>query len=118
QRVLASPLGFVLAKAMTERGFSKGFSAVFGRDTKPSAEEMRAFWELAVTNDGLAVVPKLLGYMEERKESRERWVSALVRSPVRLRVIDGAADPVSGKHMVERYRELVPDADAVLLDGI
>jgi pimeloyl-ACP methyl ester carboxylesterase len=56
--------------------------------------------------------------MDERKRTRERWVSALVRSPVPLRVIDGAADPVSGKHMVERYRELVPNADTVLLEGI
>jgi pimeloyl-ACP methyl ester carboxylesterase len=33
-------------------------------------------------------------------------------------VIDGAADPVSGAHMVARYRELVPNADVVELDAI
>ena len=27
-------------------------------------------------------------------------------------------DPISGAHMVERYRELIPDADTVLLPGI
>ncbi|QDR37101.1 alpha/beta hydrolase, partial [Pseudomonas aeruginosa] len=26
--------------------------------------------------------------------------------------------PISGAHMVERYRQLVADADCVLLDGI
>jgi pimeloyl-ACP methyl ester carboxylesterase len=37
---------------------------------------------------------------------------------VPLRVIDGAADPISGAHMVARYRELLADADTVLLAGI
>jgi len=56
--------------------------------------------------------------MEERKRNRARWVGALTRSPIPMRVIDGAADPVSGAHMVDRYRELVQGADAVLLEGI
>jgi pimeloyl-ACP methyl ester carboxylesterase len=56
--------------------------------------------------------------MAERRRHRARWVGALTRTRVPLRVIDGAADPVSGAHMVARYRELVPDADAVELPGI
>ena len=39
------------------------------------------------------------------------------RTRVPLRLIDGAADPVSGAHMAARYRELVPRADVVLLEG-
>ena len=35
-----------------------------------------------------------------------------------LRFINGPADPVSGAHMAARYRELVPNPDVVLLDGI
>lgn len=34
------------------------------------------------------------------------------------RLVNGADDPNSGRHMVERYRDLVPDADIVLLDGV
>ncbi|HBZ98771.1 MAG TPA: alpha/beta hydrolase, partial [Pseudomonas sp.] len=37
---------------------------------------------------------------------------------VPMRVIDGAADPISGAHMVARYRELIPAPDTVLLEGI
>jgi pimeloyl-ACP methyl ester carboxylesterase len=35
-----------------------------------------------------------------------------------LRFINGAADPLSGAHMVERYEELIPEPDTVLLPGI
>jgi pimeloyl-ACP methyl ester carboxylesterase len=37
---------------------------------------------------------------------------------VPLRFINGAVDPVSGAHMLERYLELVPHPDTVLLQGI
>jgi pimeloyl-ACP methyl ester carboxylesterase len=53
------------------------------------------------------VIPKLLGYMPERKQKRERWVGALVDAAVPVGVINGSLDPVSGKHLVDRYRELV-----------
>ena len=35
-----------------------------------------------------------------------------------MRVIDGEADPISGGHMVERYRQLIPNPDTVVLPGI
>ena len=40
------------------------------------------------------------------------------RGEVPLRVIDGEVDPISGAHMVERYRKLIPNPDTVLLPGI
>ncbi|MEK7266372.1 MAG: alpha/beta hydrolase, partial [Pseudomonadota bacterium] len=35
-----------------------------------------------------------------------------------LRLIDGGLDPVSGAHLYRHYKELVPNADAVLLEEI
>src|SRR5262245_14381483 len=53
--------------------------------------------------------PQLTRYIEERQLDRERWVGALIHAPIPLRLIDGALDPVSGQHMVDRYRELIPN---------
>ncbi len=33
-------------------------------------------------------------------------------------MIDGTRDPVSGAHMIARYRELVPNPDVVTLDDV
>jgi pimeloyl-ACP methyl ester carboxylesterase len=118
QELLASPLGPELAKLTTEDTFGTGLSAVFGPRRQPSAAELHDFWRLASEQDGTRVVPELLGYMEERRRHRERWVGALRTTTVPLRVIDGPEDPVSGAHMVARYRELVPNPDVVVLDGI
>jgi pimeloyl-ACP methyl ester carboxylesterase len=35
---------------------------------------------------------------------------------VPMRLIDGPADPNSGRHMAKRYLEVIPDADVVMLD--
>ena len=44
--------------------------------------------------------------MRDRLEHRERWVSALQKSTIPLGLINGSVDPVSGDHMVARYKEL------------
>jgi pimeloyl-ACP methyl ester carboxylesterase len=118
QRLLTTPLGTALSALMTERSFRRSFGAVFGPRTRPGTAQMAEFWRLVDYNGGSRIAHELLGYMEERRRYRERWVTALQRSDVPLRVIDGVADPVSGAAMVARYRELVPSPDVVELPGI
>jgi pimeloyl-ACP methyl ester carboxylesterase len=118
QKLLISPLGPLMVRLMGERSFGRSFSAVFGPKTQPSPEELKDFWHLVSYNDGLQVFPRLIRYMAERRQHRARWVSALQDATIPLRVIDGAVDPVSGRHMVERYRQLVPNPDTVLLENI
>lgn len=118
QRLLISPLGPVLGRLLNERSFGRSFRAVFGAETQPSDRELRDFWTLTATGGGPRVAHKLIRYMAERRRFRERWVGALQHTAVPLRVIDGADDPVSGRHMVERYRQLVPHPDVVLLEDI
>jgi len=118
QKFLISPLGFIATILMGKKSFNRSFSAVFGKDTKPSEEELDAFWEIIRYRNGQRNFHRLIRYMSERKLFRERWVGALQEAVIPLRVIDGADDPVSGLHMTIRYRELVPNADVVLLEGI
>ena len=84
----------------------------------PTPAAMNDFWQLYRFNDGHLAAPKLLGYIAERKLRRERWVNALTEATIPLRFVNGPEDPVSGRHMAERYRELVPNPDVVLLEGI
>ena len=118
QKLLASPVGSLLARAATESTFGRGLAGVFGPRTQPSAADLHDFWRLHAEHDGSGVTHELIGYMAERRQNRTRWVGALQTTSVPLRVIDGPEDPVSGAHMVERYRELVPSPDVVVLPGI
>jgi len=118
QRLLRSPLGPLLTKMMSERQFAKSFSVVFGPGTKPNAAELHDFWSLIQFNEGAGIMHLLISYITERRFNRARWVEAVCRTLVPIRLINGPEDPVSGAHMVQRYRELVSNPDVVSLPGI
>ena len=118
QKLLMSPIGSLIGKRFSRKRMASTFSRVFGANTQPSEQELDAFWTMIAANDGPAVMHRLIRYMAERPVHRERWVTAMQNTRVPLRVIDGAEDPISGAHMVERYRELIPNPDTVLLRGI
>ena len=118
QKLLLTPLGPLLSRLSNPRSFAQSFAAIFGPNTKPSAEELTEFWQLVTYNDGHRISHELIRYIEERRKNRERWVGALQKTSVPLRLVNGPEDPVSGKHMADRYRELVPNPDVVLLPGI
>ncbi|MEO6678716.1 MAG: alpha/beta hydrolase [Pseudomonas sp.] len=118
QKLLLSPLGWMIGRAFTRDALVKNFRQIFGPQTCPSESEMDDFWSLIDSNHGPRIMHKLIGYIPERRVQRDRWVSAMQRGEVPMRVIDGEVDPISGAHMVERYRELIADPDTVLLPGI
>lgn len=118
QQLLASPLGPGLVGLMSRRSFARNLKALFSPTRQPSETAIDEYWALLQHEDGIRAVPSLLGYMAERRRERARWVGALQTTETPLRLICGAVDPVSGLHMAERYRELVPHADVVLLDDV
>ena len=106
QKLLLSPLGKFLNRLSGYSKFSKNFSSVFGPQSKPSEQDLENFWWLINVNNGKHIFHNLITYMRDRIEHRERWVSALQKSTIPLAVINGSVDPVSGAHMVARYKEL------------
>lgn len=122
QKLLAGPFGPWLSRLVSERSFARGFSAVFGPDTQPTKDELADFWGLLRAEDGHRIGHLLLRYLEERVAHRDRWVGALVDATAKrgipLRFVNGALDPVSGAHMLVRYRAVVPKADWVSLDHV
>jgi pimeloyl-ACP methyl ester carboxylesterase len=107
QKLLLSPLGPLINKLNSKRMFDRSISALFGPDTQPSRDELDGFWRLINYNGGRHGFHNLITYMTDRKTHRERWVNALQDSVVPLGLINGSVDPISGAHMVRRYREVV-----------
>lgn len=118
QKLLLSPLGPLVARLSNRRSFAASMRRIFGPHTQPSENELDTFWRLVTYNHGMRIMPKHIRYMVERRQHRQRWVGAVVSSPVRLRLIDGLLDPISGAHLVARYRELVPRPDVVPLERV
>lgn len=118
QKLLGGRFGPLLVKFMSRKSFGKSFSAVFGKETKPSAQELDQFWALINEHEGKQVMPLLLDYMVQRRTHESRWVGHLQTTEIPLRLINGVEDPVSGGHLADYYEKVIPKPDVVRLDGI
>lgn len=118
QRILMSPLGAIVGIFFSKAKLAHNFSKIFGPSTQASDSAIDDFWDLITYNNGKKVFHLLIRYMEERQRYRKRWVTALQCTSIPLRLINGTFDPISGKHMVDRYRQLVPNPDIIELKQI
>ncbi|WP_300312919.1 alpha/beta hydrolase [uncultured Psychrobacter sp.] len=110
QKLLLSPLGPLVSKLITKRKFADNLRRIFGPNTPPTPEVVDSLWQLLNHNNGLAVMHKLIDYMPQRQQHRERWVEAIIESNVPVKLINGSKDPISGQHMAQRYRQLISNA--------
>ena len=118
QKLLLTPLGPILSRLMSLNRFAKSFSAVFSSGHQPTREELAAHWRIIEHQQGARIAHRLIRYIPERREHRDRWVDVLLQPTVPLRLINGLEDPVSGAHVCDHWLAQDPDADIVRLEGI
>jgi len=106
QKILLSPIGFLVNKLSGRKNFDQAFRKVFGADTQPKTLELDQFWQLINLKGGKHIFHNLITYINDRIQHRDRWVAALQQTAMPLALINGSVDPVSGRHMVARYQEL------------
>jgi pimeloyl-ACP methyl ester carboxylesterase len=115
-----TPLGELASRLpqvfLSPRVLERAIDEVFGPHTKPSPRMHRLFQQILDFNDGKRVSHKVGRFINDRYVHRNRWVRAMRQTKVPMRFIDGPADPNSGRHMADRYLELIPDPDVVVLD--
>jgi pimeloyl-ACP methyl ester carboxylesterase len=114
QRLLHGRLGPLFARVFNEKRFGPSIREVFGR---PVSDEMvHEMWLSLDARGGTRVAPRLLRYIDERREHAAVWASALATYAGPQQFIWGPADPVSGAHVLPRIRELAPNAQVTVLD--
>lgn len=118
QKILMSPIGSIVGQLFNRKKLGKNFRKIFGPNTQPTEKELDEFWSLISNNGGKKIFHLLIRYMQERRDHRERWVSALQQASIPIRLIDGVFDPISGQHMADRYKELIPNPDVIELEDI
>ena len=116
QKLLLSPMGGFIARYGSFARFKKNFDHICVHALPEY--ELRIFWSLLTRSNGRAIIPKLIHYMNERKTYRERWVGALQNAQTPIKLINGLEDPISGMHMLTRYRELIKTPDIFEMEGV
>ena len=121
QKVLSrTPLGDIMSplqgSSLSRRLIEPTINEMFGPETKPSRRMLDLFHEILEYNDGKRVIHKVGRFVNDRYTHRNRWVRAMRQTDVSMRLIDGPIDPNSGRHMAQRYLEVIPNPDVVMLD--
>lgn len=115
QRLLVSPMGGWIAARVNQHLFEKPISRMYGDTPAPSKELLEDFWAFVNLGNGRQVAHRVGAFWKSRMAHSERLIGALLHSGVRLRLINGAADPNSGAHMVRAFLQHQPQADVVSL---
>lgn len=118
QRLLISPLGDWIAPRVSQGLFEKTIRRMYGSAPPPSAELLEDFWALVQHGGGNTVAHQVGAFWHTRLPHGERLLGALLHSGLRLRLINGSADPNSGAHMVRAFLQHKPDADVVQLPAL
>ncbi len=101
QRFLTTRFGRVVGpRIMGRKAVMRSLSAIFARKECLPADDA---WAAMSSDDGIAVLPRLLHYMAERRRRRDALIAALASVTPRA-FIWGIDDPVSGGHMLEAIR--------------
>lgn len=96
----------------------EGLKAICGPDTPMGVEELEAQWDLVAREDGHLLAPRLIRYVEQRREHERRWTGAIERHPAPLTIVWGDRDPVAVHAMAERLHADAPGSRLVTMEGI
>jgi pimeloyl-ACP methyl ester carboxylesterase len=119
QRALRRPLlGRVFARLSSRTTFKLQFRRLFGRADAVPDDELDRLWELVRYNDGVARMPQIIRYVEERQQRAPRWVPPLSRLDIPSLILWGRRDPVSVYAIAERLAAEVPNSRLVTLEGL
>lgn len=118
QKILMSPIGSIVGRLFNRKKLGQNFKKIFGSNTQPSEKELDDLWYLISNNGGKYIFHRLIRYMQERKDHRERWVSAIQKTSIPIRLINGVYDPISGQKMADRYKEIIRNPDVIELKNI
>lgn len=116
QKLMAGPLGPVLARLTSERRFSTALREVMAVD--PGDAELHEHWRAFSRDHGNRNINRLLAYIAERRAHEAPWVGAMVEDDLPKRFVWGPEDPVSGAHVIPEIRKRIPGANVHVLDGI
>jgi pimeloyl-ACP methyl ester carboxylesterase len=118
QKLLITPVvGRVVAARNTPARLRAGLDRVRGT-AKLTDSEFENLWLGIARDRGHTLAHRLIRYNAERDQHHQRWEAALQAWQGPLTLVWGLADPVSGRHVLELAREVLPQAAVVELDGV
>ncbi len=100
--------------------FRAGVAATFAPGAADAVDpvELDALMALALRNHGLALLPRTIRYIEDRRAEEARFTGAIEAHPSPLGVVWGELDPVAVHAMATKLVAARADTPLITLDGV
>ena len=119
QRLLKSKqFGDVFSRLSSPWLFRRNIRKLFADPAFLSDEELDAMWTQLVACNGLAVLPAVTRFIDERYRLWHRWIGALRRTDLPVHIVWARQDPVAIEQMAHLLHEEITNSDLQLLDGV
>jgi pimeloyl-ACP methyl ester carboxylesterase len=118
QQLLLSLPDERLAEGLGRDALAAALRGTFAPGSDVQDDDVAVAAELIVRDGGDRLLPRLIRYVEERREHEGRWTGAIERHPAPLTIVWGDADPIAVWPMAERLHETRPDATLVRLRDV
>jgi pimeloyl-ACP methyl ester carboxylesterase len=109
--------GPALSALVNEELFVAGLAPTFAEGFD-GATDSAEIWQAMSRDGGERIAHLLIRYLEDRERNAERWTTALHTTDVPLSFVWGMLDPISGSHMAERIREMLPASPFLALEDV
>lgn len=117
QKLLLVPVaGNLLSHFIFYGLFKQSLGKTFGEHTWPTDDEMRDFYALVRHKDGNTNNGRIIQYIAQRNDNKNRWVGALQTTTIPVHMIYGPSDPVNPPVFINHYKRTVPQHSLHVLD--
>ena len=119
QHLLLTPgVGAIYAQLVSRRLFRARMRTLWSDPARAETEDLDALYDAVVRAGGRRALPRLVRYIHERREHRQRWVGALTRCGLPVHLLWGRDEPVAVPAIAEGLAEMTPGARLTWLDGV
>lgn len=111
QRLLSqtpSGIGKFLSKRMSRKSVETSLFRVFGPNTQPNERWLDIFWEILNFKDGKSIAYLIGRLVFAKVRYQNRWIHSMKTTLIPFCYICGPIDPNSGRHMANRFAEILP----------
>ena len=117
QKLLLGPFGPLAARLLGKKRFMSALAEVFGPAARPGRDALDLLWQISVGVNGKRSLARRIQYMNDRLVHERRWVAALRDAELRMLMINGVEDPVSGAHVCDVIERDIPSMAVIRLPG-
>ncbi|CAN5587195.1 alpha/beta hydrolase [soil metagenome] len=98
--------------------YGGGVSGTFAAESQVDPVELEGLIQLAVRDGGLALMPRTIRYIEDRRAEERRFTGAIETHPSPIAIVWGDQDPVAVHAMTDAFIAARPGTPRTTLEGV